>query len=229
VRLLAQFDAAAHPALDSIDSANEPARLTRIGVIADLLTGLVPHLDIEAAMHDQPFRKGQLIVCDSKLRTLNSLAQPWRKLRVRWDDFIQKVGVISHDSMMGRANPSPGLDMTAQWIAGEFEKYGLKPGGDEGSFIQSYHIGEKASDFEASSAQVVGGPTLEFGNDLNFIRAAGTIMVPMNQPLARVVFLLLEPRSDDGLVAWGLLGDSLAGDEPYPVFRAAPGGPFRLP
>jgi hypothetical protein len=90
------------------------------------------------------------------------------------NDFIQKVGVIAHDSMMGRANPSPGLDMTAQWIAGEFEKYGLKPGGDEGSFIQSYHIGEKASDFEASSAQVVGGPTLEFGNDLNFIRAAGT-------------------------------------------------------
>ena len=58
---------------------------------------------------------------------------------------------------------------------------------------------------------------------------AGTIMVPMNQPLARVVFLLLEPRSDDGLVAWGLLGDSLVGDEPYPVFRAAPGGPSRLP
>ena len=37
-------------------------------------------------------------------------------------DFLQKIGVIAHDSMMGRANPSPGLDMTAQWIADEFKR-----------------------------------------------------------------------------------------------------------
>ncbi|MFH1763982.1 MAG: M20/M25/M40 family metallo-hydrolase [Gemmatimonadota bacterium] len=88
-------------------------------------------------------------------------------------DFLHKVGVIAHDSMMGRANPSPGLDMTAQWIASEFERYGLKPGGDGTGFIQSYHIGETATDFEASSAQVTGGPVLEFGTDLNFMRASG--------------------------------------------------------
>jgi hypothetical protein len=85
-------------------------------------------------------------------------------------DFLQKVGVIAHDSMMGRANPSPGLDMTAQWIADEFKRYGLEPGGDNGTFIQNYHIGEAAADFDASSAQVAGGPTLEFGTDLNFMR-----------------------------------------------------------
>ncbi len=88
-------------------------------------------------------------------------------------DFLHKVGVIAHDSMMGRANPSPGLDMTAQWIADEFKRYGLKPGGDDGSFIQIYHMRETAVDFEASSAQVTGGPTLEFGTDLNFMRASG--------------------------------------------------------
>jgi hypothetical protein len=88
-------------------------------------------------------------------------------------DFINKVWVIAHDSMMGRANPSPGLDMTAQWIADEFERYGLKPGGDGGSFVQKYHIGETATDFEASSAQVTGGPALEFGTDLNFMRGSG--------------------------------------------------------
>ncbi|MBT8397681.1 MAG: hypothetical protein KJN92_11980, partial [Gemmatimonadetes bacterium] len=41
-------------------------------------------------------------------------------------DFLHKVGIIAHDSMMGRYNPSPGLTMTAEWIAEEFEKYGLK-------------------------------------------------------------------------------------------------------
>ena len=85
-------------------------------------------------------------------------------------DFLQKIWVIAHDSMMGRANPSPGLDMTAQWIADDFQRYGLKPGGDDGTFIQNYHIGEAAADFDASSAQVVGGSALEFGTDLNFMR-----------------------------------------------------------
>lgn len=89
-------------------------------------------------------------------------------------DFFQKVGVIAHDSMMGRANPSPGLDMTAQWVGDEFKRYGLKPGGDDGSFVQEYHIGETAMDFEASSASVTGGPALEFGTDLNFMRGSGS-------------------------------------------------------
>lgn len=89
-------------------------------------------------------------------------------------DFLSKVSVIADDSMMGRADPSPGLDMTAQWVADEFERYGLKPGGDDGGFIQTYHIGETATDFEASSAQITGGPALEFGTDLNFIRGSGS-------------------------------------------------------
>ena len=54
--------------------------------------------------------------------------------------------------------------------------------------------------------------------------APGTIMVPMDQPLARVAFHLLEPRSDDGLVAWGLLSGSLEGGEAYPILRTLSGG-----
>jgi hypothetical protein len=53
--------------------------------------------------------------------------------------------------------------------------------------------------------------------------APGTIMVPMDQPLARVAFHLLEPRSDDGLVAWGLLNETLGEGEPYPILRALSG------
>lgn len=47
-------------------------------------------------------------------------------------------------------------------------------------------------------------------------------VVPMDQPLARLAFLLLEPRSDDGLSAWGLLDPWL--DDGYPILRVvAPG------
>ncbi|RPJ69205.1 MAG: hypothetical protein EHM24_19255 [Acidobacteria bacterium] len=51
---------------------------------------------------------------------------------------------------------------------------------------------------------------------------AGSIVVPMDQPLARLAFLLLDPRSDDGLMAWGLL-DEVLGKTPapeyYPILR----------
>jgi hypothetical protein len=48
---------------------------------------------------------------------------------------------------------------------------------------------------------------------------AGTVKVEMNQPLARLAFYLLEPRSDDGLTNWNLLDDALAGVSVYPVVR----------
>jgi hypothetical protein len=48
---------------------------------------------------------------------------------------------------------------------------------------------------------------------------AGTVIVEMNQPLARLAFYLLEPRSDDGLTNWNLLDDALAGVGVYPVVR----------
>jgi len=48
---------------------------------------------------------------------------------------------------------------------------------------------------------------------------AGTVVVPMPQPLARLAFLLLEPRSDDGVLDWNLLDDALAGARYYPIRR----------
>ena len=40
---------------------------------------------------------------------------------------------------------------------------------------------------------------------------AGTFIVRMNQPLARLAFYLLDPRSDDGLFEWNFF-DELLGD-----------------
>jgi hypothetical protein len=45
------------------------------------------------------------------------------------------------------------------------------------------------------------------------------LAVPMDQPLARLIFTLLEPRSDDGFAAWNLLDSQLEGARIYPVFR----------
>ena len=48
---------------------------------------------------------------------------------------------------------------------------------------------------------------------------AGTLRIDMRQPLARLAFYLLEPRSDDGLLNWNLLDEVLAGAKIYPVLR----------
>jgi len=47
--------------------------------------------------------------------------------------------------------------------------------------------------------------------------AAGALVVPMDQPLARLAFLFLEPRSDDGFATWNLL-DAVLAEEPAPEF-----------
>jgi cobalt-zinc-cadmium resistance protein CzcA len=50
------------------------------------------------------------------------------------------IDVIADDSMLGRNTPSRGLDMTAAYIAAQFKRIGLKPGGDSGTFIQRYPL-----------------------------------------------------------------------------------------
>ena len=47
----------------------------------------------------------------------------------------------------------------------------------------------------------------------------GAFEVSMNQPLARLAFYLLEPASDDGLVAWNFLDDQLNNSTTYPILR----------
>ena len=71
-------------------------------------------------------------------------------------DYLAKISIIAHDSMLGRANLTPELVETAEWIAAEFQRYGLKPGGDNGSFLQRYTIRRVKPDFQASSVQVTG-------------------------------------------------------------------------
>lgn len=81
-------------------------------------------------------------------------------------DFLWRIGVIAHDSMGGRDTPSAGLDATAAWIASEFETFGLRPGGDDGSYLQQYAIQTIRADLRSSAVQVEGGQDLRFGRDV---------------------------------------------------------------
>ena len=48
---------------------------------------------------------------------------------------------------------------------------------------------------------------------------AGTLAVPVTPRLGRLVFALLEPRSDDGVVNWNLLDERIEADSVYSILR----------
>ena len=54
---------------------------------------------------------------------------------------------------------------------------------------------------------------------VNATVAAGTWRVDMTQPLARLAFYLIEPRSNDGLLTWNFLDEGLKISAAYPILR----------
>src|SRR5256886_13837906 len=71
-------------------------------------------------------------------------------------DVQRRIGVIADDSMLGRATPSPQLDDVAAYVAGEFQRVGLMPGGDTGTYIQHYPRVALRFDPESSTIRTTG-------------------------------------------------------------------------
>jgi hypothetical protein len=80
------------------------------------------------------------------------------------EDLYDRIALLAADSMRGRDTPSPELDAAAEWIAAEFERFGLQPGMGDG-YIQRYALRRMAVD-ASSSTVTVGGEELVWGTDL---------------------------------------------------------------
>lgn len=65
-------------------------------------------------------------------------------------DIQRRINIIADDSMLGRDTPSPGLEKTAQYVADQFQKFGLKPGGEQGTFFQRYTISQRRTETASS-------------------------------------------------------------------------------
>ena len=52
----------------------------------------------------------------------------------------QRIFVVADDSMAGRGTPSAGLERMARYAAAEFRRFGLTPGGADGSYLQRYPL-----------------------------------------------------------------------------------------
>ncbi len=59
---------------------------------------------------------------------------------IRADELRQKLGYIASEKFKGRGNGTPELNMAAEYIADNFQRNGLKPAGDAGSYYQRFEI-----------------------------------------------------------------------------------------
>lgn len=86
-----------------------------------------------------------------------------------------------------------------------YRRAGVPRGGRETFRVDSVRTAERA--FQGVRMQEVFGAWEPAAPD-----ASGdeVLVVPVDQPLGRLAVILLEPRADDGLIAWGVLADALA-------------------
>jgi hypothetical protein len=77
------------------------------------------------------------------------------------------TAALAAPEMQGRGTMQPGGDKAANWIADRFQKLGLKPLGDKGSYLQKINFRETTLAPETSLK--VGGENLKFGSDYAFV------------------------------------------------------------
>jgi hypothetical protein len=107
------------------------------------------------------------------------------------DDVMRRIGVIAADSMMGRATPSPGLERTAEYVASEFQRAGLRPAGEKGSYLQRFAVTRWTIDTSRSLVAVAVGGRLgvaRVGTDARYV--LGTVP---SRPVHGSVILLASP------------------------------------
>jgi hypothetical protein len=80
------------------------------------------------------------------------------------NDLRTRLGILAHDSMMGREAGTLGAFKASAYIAAEFQRMGLLPGGDNGSYFQELPLGPTGFDLLASRL-AIGGTTLKPGSD----------------------------------------------------------------
>ncbi len=85
------------------------------------------------------------------LLLVTSLAKPQENkndavITITGDELYMHVEFLASDEMMGRNTPSPELKKCAEYIANEFDSYGLIPGGKDGSYLQTFNLSKNYLD-----------------------------------------------------------------------------------
>ena len=88
------------------------------------------------------------------------------------------LAFIADDSLEGRRAPSRGLDAAAAFLASHLARLGLRPAGDNGTYLQSIALSRRRADLDKTSL-AVGTRTLVYGDDFLPGQAPGTVEGPV--------------------------------------------------
>src|SRR4051794_13345799 len=80
---------------------------------------------------------------------------------------------IASDEMEGRDTPSRGLDTTAKFLAMNLTRWGFRPAGDNGTFLQKILLSRARIDPDKTAGEF-GGRPLKYGEDFLASNVSGT-------------------------------------------------------
>ncbi|MBI4551516.1 MAG: M28 family peptidase [Candidatus Latescibacteria bacterium] len=63
---------------------------------------------------------------------------PYSQAGITGQELLYHIRYLASDELGGRLSGTPGADQAAQYIAREFQRYGLRPAGDDGEWRQSF-------------------------------------------------------------------------------------------
>lgn len=114
------------------------------------------HYDSILALLASPAPRAQQITLPEEVRTAAG--------RIAADQLAWDLDYLASDALLGRNTPSRGYGLAAEYIVKRLEKAGLKPFGDNDSFLQSYSMRETHVD-TGSAYLEVGGERFRIGDD----------------------------------------------------------------
>lgn len=118
---------------------------------------------------------GVAAVCAGALSSPPEPADSLAALRIDPVRYLAHVRHLASDELAGRGNGTPGLEQAAAYIATAFERAGLEPAGDAGTWFQSFEITTHPGTAPRSPL-VIRGPTGESRLSL------GTAYYPLSLP-----------------------------------------------
>jgi len=90
-------------------------------------------------------------------------------------DVKAHIGYLASDELRGRDTPSPGLEAAAKYVADKFASFGLKAGGDSGSYIQRWEYKSRKLDVSKLNVELHGKEshqTLAYAKDYFIVPGA---------------------------------------------------------
>ncbi len=87
------------------------------------------------------------------------------------DQLSNYLYFVASDALGGRDTPSVGLDITAEFLKMNLDRWGFKPSGDNGTFFQKIALTRESLDMAKTTLEI-GGQSYTFGDD--FFRVSGT-------------------------------------------------------